>query len=828
MLCLLLALSVPHIQTPAPWPAAGVLPLRDALVIGGVGRYGRHALHQDAVEAQIVSGKWRAPAPGDSVHLPDGRVAAWETIAAGAEGLVKSSRLEPGYLYWPVTTGAAGDYLLDARGDAMVYVNGTPHAGDPYSNGASVIPVHLTAGVNQVLFLCTGGQMSAHLTPALKPLTIGAQDMTLPLPRAGERKVLWAAAHIINATGAWRAGIWLSAQAAGGRAFITSLPALAPYSARKAAFRIHPPDGDKSNAETLTLRDEHGRVLDIATVQIDVARGADVYRRTFRSDIDGSVQYYAVRPAVPLSGDGTTHALVLSLHGAGVEAQGQAASYAPKVWADIVCPTNRRPFGFDWEDWGRQDALEVLSLARAELNSDPARTYLTGHSMGGHGAWQLGVTFPSLFAATAPSAGWISFASYAGGDSPANPTPIQQMFMRASQSGNTLAMAHNLSAEGVYILHGTADDNVPPSEAREMARVLGTFHHDWTLFEQPGAGHWWSVPGASGAACVDWPPIFDLFSRRRIPSASAVRQIVFTTVNPGVSSEMRWLRVEQQMRSLLPSSVDGSMDPTQRTFDLTTLNVSRMALDASGLEGTGEVRITVDGQKVPVTPGHSKEIELACRNGKWLAATAVDMSEKNPVRYGPFKAAFGHRMQFVYGTHGSLDENAWAAGKARYDAETWAYRGNGSVDVLPDTRFDPKAEPDRGLVLYGNADTNLAWPALLGSSPVQVRRGSVTVGGKRFAQENLACLFLRPRPGSREACVAAVSGTGLEGLRLTERLPIFLSGAGFPDCTVLDSSELAVGEPGVRAAGFFGNDWGVESGEFVWNEIAANTTSAPH
>ena len=56
-------------------------------------------------------------------------------------------------------------------------------------------------------------------------------------------------------------------------------------------------------------------------------------------------------------------ALVLSLHGADVEASGQAAAYAQKEWCSIVAPTNRRKFGFDWEDWGRIDAFEPMAAA---------------------------------------------------------------------------------------------------------------------------------------------------------------------------------------------------------------------------------------------------------------------------------------------------------------------------------------------------------------------------------------------------------------------------------------------------------------------------------
>ena len=105
-------------------------------------------------------------------------------------------------------------------------------------------------------------------------------------------------------------------------------------------------------------------------------------------------------------------------------------------------------------------------------------------------------------------------------------------------------------------------------------------------------------------------------------------------------------------------------------------------------------------------------------------------------------------MAFVYATKGTAAENAWAYAKARFDAETWWYRGNGAVDVVPDAGFDAAKEPDRGVVLYGNADNNSAWSALLARSPVQVRRGVVQIGGHQLPGEDLACLLCRPRPGS--------------------------------------------------------------------------------
>lgn len=94
------------------------------------------------------------------------------------------------------------------------------------------------------------------------------------------------------------------------------------------------------------------------------------YKQTFISEIDGSVQYYAVAPQK--GGKTDSPALFLSVHGAGVEAIGQARAYEPKDWGTLVAPTNRRPRGFNWEDWGWLDAMEVLDLSIRKYSPDPS------------------------------------------------------------------------------------------------------------------------------------------------------------------------------------------------------------------------------------------------------------------------------------------------------------------------------------------------------------------------------------------------------------------------------------------------------------------------
>jgi len=506
--------------------------------------------------------------------------------------------------------------------------------------------------------------------------------------------------------------------------------------------------------------------------------------------------------------------LVLTLHGASVEAIGQADAYAGKDWCHIVAPTNRRPYGFDWEDWGRLDALEVLDLAKTDLHTDPMRTYLTGHSMGGHGTWQVGATVPDRWAAIAPSAGWISFSTYGGGRPAENPTPMQAMLQRAAAPSDTASLAHNYAAYGVYVLHGDADDNVPVGQARAMRQLLGTFHPDFCYYERPGAGHWW------GNACVDWPPLFEFLARHTLTPIEKVRQVDFTTAAPSASASMNWARIDAQVHPFQYSTVHLRCDPDKRRFIGTTDNVARLALDLAPLKPGDPVQAELDDQKIDniVWPEKESRLWFGHEHGKWSVTDAPSSAVKNADRSGPFKDAFRNRVLFVYGTKGTAEENAWALAKARFDAETFWYRGNASVDVVPDTAFDADKERDRNVVLYGHADGNAAWKPLLGDGPVQVLRGSVQVDDRKEAGDDLACVFVRPRPGSDRALVGVVAGAGVAGMRLTDHLAYFLSGAEYPDCLVFGPEVLARGAEGVRAAGFFGPDWGVASGEFVWGE----------
>jgi hypothetical protein len=398
-------------------PAPTSITLHEALVIRSVGRQSRSPVHTDPIEALLVAGQWHAPTLGETLKTPTGTELRWERIAADTNGALRQAEIRGGYVYWPVESGSERVMLLEASGHNLVYVNGELRMGDPYSYGYVHVPVLLHAGTNDFLFQCSRGDFHARLILPPGPVVVDTSDSTLPDLVIGRRETVWGAVVLENAT---TNPVQASLRCLDNR-LTPQTVSIPPLGIRKAPFTLLPGRVRTAGDLPITLEasyrgaEMNGSVRTV--LKLRVRRPDQPYKQTFVSSIDDSVQYFAVNPppardlVAGLNEIGNPEtlrpqpALFLSLHGAGVEAIGQAEAYAPKRWGVLVCPTNRRPYGFDWEDWGRLDAMEVLALAQAQFHPDPRRTYLTGHSMGGHGTWQLGALFPDHFAAIGPSAG---------------------------------------------------------------------------------------------------------------------------------------------------------------------------------------------------------------------------------------------------------------------------------------------------------------------------------------------------------------------------------------------------------------------------------------
>ncbi len=789
------------------------LEIHEAVALSRVAGGGRSAVPVDPLWSALARDTLIWPVAGDSFALASDRTVTWQHVEAGKDGWFQGGAIAGGYVACNVELSKPAAMLLHVEGDAMALVNGEPHTGDPYATGYLRVPVALHRGTNHLLFSCARGKLRVRLDPVRAPVMLDTADLTLPDILITDRGTLIAGVVVINATDQVARHLQIRAQAEEHtEATTTDFPVIPPMSIRKVPVRIVVPANPSGQKLKFTLQLHSSEVAkdaaDVAEIELRVRKPTDVYKRTFISRIDGSVQYYAVNPAQKPSDQ---NLLVLTLHGAAVEALGQASAYASKDDVTLVAPTNRRPYGFDWEDMGRLDAIEVLDLAERTIPHDPHRVVLTGHSMGGHGTWHIGLTLPDRFAAIGPSAGWSSFFSYGGGRRLRNPDAIQKLMARAVSPSDTLALVRNSLMQDVYILHGDADDNVPVREARAMREAIN-FHPRLEYHEEKGAGHWW------GSRCVDWPPMFEMFAKAKLPDDREVNEIEFTTEDPAVSGRCHWATIEQQVHALEPSTIKLRRDSGRITG--TTMNVAAIILDAGAMGG--EVKqIEIDGQTLDASRGPEsaeKGVVLVQRAGKWSFAPRLDPSQKSARRGGPFKQAFANGMVLVYGTAGTSSETAEDFNDARLFAENLYYRGNGAPDLMSDAEFLAAQMTDRNVILFGNADTNSAWSTLMHDCPITVKRGSVHVADHARSGEGLAVLMIYPRAGSTVAQVGVIAATGAAGHRIAQRLPLLTSGVAYPDWIVIGSDSPAMGDQAIAGAGFFANDWTYDPTQSAWKQ----------
>jgi dienelactone hydrolase len=536
---------------------------------------------------------------------------------------------------------------------------------------------------------------------------------------------------------------------------------------------------------------------------------------TFISAIDSSCQYYSV--LYPKDYDpAKRYGLILSLHGAGVEASGQVDAYKPKDWAFVIAATNRRPFGFDWQDWGRLDAMEVLDHALASLPVDRDRVMLTGHSMGGHGTWHVGLAHSDRFAAAATEAGWPDIQLYvpmflqrtAIFADPAQ-VAIRDMAMRPD---NTPAMLVNALNLPFYILHGGDDDNVPTYHGRNFAEWLKELGYRFTYKEVPNRPHWWSYE--DGLSCVDDTDLMAfLKAQKRDPGPRHVR---FRTADLGQSSRNYWVVVERALT--VGRDADIEARASDSLVSVKTVNVGQFSLDlATAPFFAGPVRVEIDGKVIGRRHDLPARLTFHATAEGWRPGPARTASvTKTPGLYGPAKQVMMNPFLIVYGTRDSALA-PFLRHSATQEGTRWWLVGNGRARVLPDTAVTAEEITGCNLVLYGGPQQNSITSRIAGQLPIRIKEGRIALGNHDLG-DSLAAMFVYPNPLSRDRLVLVRMGTDSDATRLSLFWGAASSGAGVPDFMVFDRSVRRYGWSGVKAAGFFGPDWNIDPASMYLQE----------
>jgi hypothetical protein len=719
---------------------------------------------EDPVLRQLRAGTLTQPAEG-----PDANGMTWALRTPTEDGGIGDLNARIGWAITTVDFEQPTHLVVQAGSAYQAFIDGHQMPGDVYRSGKIRVPFTVDAGEHIVAVRIVGGRGAPRInlwqTP--DPAYFNVADRTVPDWPVGSDYVQWVGLPTLNfgptALGA-TARVIENEHFHASTTEHTSLPG---QTVTQVAFELVPKAAffDETEALPVTLQIEApGWEEGVAVELLLTVSAADVpWRRARRSWVDGSVQYYGVRPPTdPSAGPGQS--LVMSLHGAGVQGIGQARAYSAKDFAWIIAPTNRRPFGFDWEDWGRLDGLEALDDAMALFETNPTQTYLTGHSMGGHGTWHLGVNDSQRFAVIGPSAGWSDFWNYARDGRPTG------LFQRSQAFSFTETYVSNLARRAVYMIHGTADDNVPFTEAERMfAAVDGVAEVVETHWE-PDAGHWWDGDRAEGADCVDWPELFELMRMRSLPAV----ETDFHFRSPGAWYSKPYSFVT--LRSAT-SPLEDMQITSERVGDrvtLTTENVRSLTLDGALLGSAGVTEVEVDGEVIP-----------------WAdAMTWGPQDGKRPGVHGPLNEVFYRPWCLVVADRppqAFLDYG-------RYLVAHWAINGNGQGCLLRQGQLTEEIRAERNLVYLGIDRANLA----TGPANISWDDLRINVGEREIIQGALMAVFPE---GERLSAILTTTAFD-EGLLLG--FSPFSSGSSYPDY-------LIFGPSGGLASGFFNADWGFEA-----------------
>lgn len=185
------------------------------------------------------------------------------------------------------------------------------------------------------------------------------------------------------------------------------------------------------------------------------------------------LDFYLYRPPEYEGNSRKRWPLLLFLHGAGerghrlkkILKHGPPRLIAEGRTFPFIVVAPQCPPGETWDD---EALLALLDHVGKRHRVHPKRIFLSGLSMGGYGAWSLGLHHPHRFAALAPICG--------GGG----------LIGLLLAEGRRL---RRLKALPIWAFHGAKDDVVPLAESERMIRALRELGNPARLTVYPEAGH---------------------------------------------------------------------------------------------------------------------------------------------------------------------------------------------------------------------------------------------------------------------------------------------------------------------------------------------------
>jgi pimeloyl-ACP methyl ester carboxylesterase len=460
--------------------------------------------------------------------------------------------------------------------------------------------------------------------------------------------------------------------------------------------------------------------------------------RAYTSSVDGSVQPYGL--IIPESYSGRPVRLDIWMHGTNRNLnevafikQHQTATPVPPEQSYIQLDVyGRSNVSYRWA--GETDVFEALRSVEERYQIDPKRVVLRGFSMGGAGAWHLGLHHPDEWAAMESGAGYTETKIYANKET----LPSYQE-----------AALHYYDAVD-YTLNGT---NFPfVGYGGELDRQLQASKNIQEQFLKEGVnlGDLRALFLVGPGVAHQWNPETHKTSEHFIEEAVAkgleapshVRFVTYTTR----FNRCFWVTVEELDKHYERAEVDARREPGRSA--ITTRNVARIRIDGPGA-------VSLDGQEFPSAG------VFARTSGKWAkgrAERAEDGLRKRHGLQGPVDDAFVESFLCVRPTGSGTAATAYGLemlNRLQNDFSKWL---RGEPRVKDDRAVTASDIANNNLILFGDPWSNSVIAQVIGKLPIEWTRKEITLAGRAVDAATHAPVLIYPNPLNPNRYVVINSG----------------------------------------------------------------------
>lgn len=479
----------------------------------------------------------------------------------------------------------------------------------------------------------------------------------------------------------------------------------------------------------------------------------------YRSKIDDSVQPYLVTLPEGFSATQQTRwPLYVVLHGRNAnltEAHfiaGSDGKPAPRnqdwIQIEVFGRTNN---AYRWA--GETDVFEAIEDVSKRYRIDESRVTLWGFSMGGAGAWHLGVHHPSRWASVGGGAGFVDFYEY---QKQTEQLPDYQH--RALNIYDAKVYAPNLSAVPFITYGGEEDPQLQASLIMQREAERAGLQVDVII--GPKMGH--KFDDVSKATFMEFLQKYNAAGRDRVVG---LREFQFVTYTLKYNT-CEWVTIEEQELPL-DKSVVTSREADDGTLHLTTENVAALSV----LRTAGNQIVIDDSESfdlISAADGNLLEVYFVKDPLGWTLLDYDDSLafQNNPERrkrhnlQGPIDDAFMQPFVCVRGTG-----TPWSAPLQKYadfslqrfeqDFDKWL---RAKPPVVSDAELTAEQFKNRHLILFGDPGSNAVLRRIVEQLPLTWTEREITFNGQTYSTDQHAVVFIYPNPLNPEKYVVINSG----------------------------------------------------------------------